>query len=113
MLKLGGKIIRIHAVDVDKAITLAKVSTSRNLPEVLRREMAYLVSDNQIPHGFAHYLLVDKHRHLVDALLPVPTSQFYRRTIAISVMATLSGFQRIVRASECCFVHRRRITVSW
>lgn len=68
MLKLGGKIIRIHAVDVDKVITLAKVSTSRNLPEVLRREMAYLVSDNQIPHGFAHYLLVDKHRQLVDAL---------------------------------------------
>ncbi|MEX5493446.1 His-Xaa-Ser system radical SAM maturase HxsC [Pseudomonas asgharzadehiana] len=68
MLKLGGKIIRIHAVDVDKAITLAKVSTSRNLPDVLRREMAYLVSDNQIPQGFAHYLLADKHRHLVDAL---------------------------------------------
>jgi len=68
MLKLGGKIIRIHAVDVDKTITLAKVSTSRNLPEVLRREMAYLVSDNQIPQGFAHYLLVEKHRHLVDAL---------------------------------------------
>ncbi|PPK35825.1 His-Xaa-Ser system radical SAM maturase HxsC [Pseudomonas laurylsulfatiphila] len=68
MLKLGGKIIRIHAVDVDKTITLAKVSTSRNLPEVLRREMAYLVSDNQIPQGFAHYLLVEKHRYLVDAL---------------------------------------------
>ncbi|RON42955.1 His-Xaa-Ser system radical SAM maturase HxsC [Pseudomonas frederiksbergensis] len=68
MLKLGGKIIRIHAVDVEKAITLAKVSTSRNLPGVLRREMAYLVSDDQIPHGFAHYLLADKHRHLVDAL---------------------------------------------
>lgn len=68
MLKLGGKIIRIHAVDVQKPISLAKVSTSRNLPEVLRREMAYLVSDNQIPQGFAHYLLVDKHRHLVDAL---------------------------------------------
>ncbi|EJM60982.1 His-Xaa-Ser system radical SAM maturase HxsC [Pseudomonas sp. GM48] len=68
MLKLGGKIIRIHAVDVDKTITLAKVSTSRNLPEVLRREMAYMVSDNQIPQGFAHYLLVEKHRYLVDAL---------------------------------------------
>lgn len=68
MLKLGGKIIRINAVDVDKAIILAKVSTSRNLPEVLRREMAYLVSDNQIPQGFAHYLLVKKHRYLVDAL---------------------------------------------
>ena len=68
MLKLGGKIIRIHAVDVDKAMTLAKVSTSRNLPGILRREMAYLVSNDQIPHGYAHYLLADKHRHLVDAL---------------------------------------------
>ncbi|MBY8950055.1 His-Xaa-Ser system radical SAM maturase HxsC [Pseudomonas sp. SH10-3B] len=68
MLKLGGKIIRIHAVDADKAMSLAKVSTSRNLPGILRREMAYLVSDEQIPYGYAHYLLADKYRHLVDAL---------------------------------------------
>lgn len=68
MLKLGGKIIRIHAVDVHKDLTLVKVSTSRNLPEVLRREMAYLVSDHQIPRGFAHYLLLEKHRELVEVL---------------------------------------------
>ncbi|EJN39136.1 His-Xaa-Ser system radical SAM maturase HsxC [Pseudomonas sp. GM84] len=68
MLKLGGKIIRIHAVDVHKDLTLVKVSTSRNLPEVLRRQMAYLVSDHQIPQGFAHYLLLEKHRQLVDML---------------------------------------------
>ena len=68
MLKLGGKIIRIHAVDVHKDLTLLKVATSRNLPEVLRREMAYLVSDYQIPRGFAHYLLLEKHRELVEVL---------------------------------------------
>lgn len=68
MLKLGGKIIRIHAVDALKDLTLVKVSTSRNLPEVLRREMAYLVSDPQIPRGFAHYLLLEKHRQLVEML---------------------------------------------
>ncbi len=68
MLKLGGKIIRIHAVDVHKDLTLLKVATSRHLPEVLRREMAYLVSDHQIPRGFAHYLLLEKHRELVEAL---------------------------------------------
>lgn len=68
MLKLGGKIIRIHAVDVQKDLTLVKVSTNRNLPEVLRREMAYLVSDQQIPRGFAHYLLLEKHRQLAEAL---------------------------------------------
>ncbi|AZE85830.1 His-Xaa-Ser system radical SAM maturase HxsC [Pseudomonas orientalis] len=68
MLKLGGKIIRIHAVDVHRELTLLKVSTSRNLPEVLRREIAYLVSDQEIPRGFAHYLLLEKHRQLVEVL---------------------------------------------
>src|SRR5690554_664932 len=68
MLKLGGKVIRIQAVDLNKVINIAKVSTNRNLPEVLRRQMAYLVSDNLIPQGFAHYLLLDKHRQLVEAL---------------------------------------------
>jgi His-Xaa-Ser system radical SAM maturase HxsC len=68
MLKLGGKIIRIHAVDVHKDLTLLKVATSRNLPEILRREMAYMVSDNQVPEGFAHYLLLDKYRELVSVL---------------------------------------------
>jgi His-Xaa-Ser system radical SAM maturase HxsC len=68
VLKLGGKIIRIHAVDIHKDLTLVKVSTSRNLPEVLRREMAYLVSDHQIPQGFAHYLLLEKYRQLVEVL---------------------------------------------
>lgn len=70
MLKLGGKIIRIHAVDVHRDLTLLKVSTSRNLPEVLRREIAYLVSDKEIPRGFAHYLLLEKHRQLVEVLPP-------------------------------------------
>jgi len=68
MLKLGGKIIRIHAVDVQNDLTLLKVATNRSLPEVLRREMAYLVSDHQIPRGFAHYLLIEKHRELVEVL---------------------------------------------
>ena len=68
MLKLGGKIIRIHAVDVHRELTLLKVSTSRNLPEVLRREKAYLVSDQEIPQGFAHYLLFEKHQQLVEVL---------------------------------------------
>lgn len=68
MLKLGGKIIRIHAVDVHKGLTLLKVTTSRNLPEVLRREMAYLVSDDLIPQGFAHYLLLENNRDLVEVL---------------------------------------------
>lgn len=68
MLKLGGKIIRIHAVDAHRDLTLLKVSTSRNLPEVLRREIAYLVCDQEIPRGFAHYLLLEKHRELVEVL---------------------------------------------
>lgn len=68
MLKLGGKIIRIHAVDVHRDLTLLKVSTGRNLPEVLRREMAYLVSDQEIPRGYAQYLLLEKYRNLIEQL---------------------------------------------
>lgn len=68
MLKLGGKIIRIHAVDIHRNLTLLKVSTNRKLPEVLRREMAYLVFDQQIPQGFVHYLLLEKYRKFVEML---------------------------------------------
>jgi His-Xaa-Ser system radical SAM maturase HxsC len=68
MLKLSGKIIRIHAVDVLKNLNLIKVSTNRNLPEILRRELAYLVSDNNVPRGFAHYLLLEKHQALAIEL---------------------------------------------
>ncbi|MGB6210515.1 His-Xaa-Ser system radical SAM maturase HxsC [Pseudomonas mandelii] len=68
MLKLSGKIIRIHAVDVYKDLTLIKVSTNRNLPEILRREMGYLISDHQIPAGFAHYLLTEQHQQLAKEL---------------------------------------------
>ncbi|VVQ31007.1 hypothetical protein PS943_02126 [Pseudomonas fluorescens] len=74
MLKLSGKIIRIHAVNVYKDLTLIKVSTNRNLPEVLRREMAYLISDHQIPSGFAHYLLTEQHQNLAEKL---PTGSDY------------------------------------
>lgn len=74
MLKLSGKIIRIHAVNVYKDLTLIKVSTNRNLPEVLRREMAYLISDHQIPSGFAHYLLTEQHQKLAEKL---PTGSDY------------------------------------
>ncbi|QJI44997.1 His-Xaa-Ser system radical SAM maturase HxsC [Pseudomonas sp. ADAK2] len=68
MLKLSGKVIRIHAVNVYKDLTLIKVSTNRNLPEILRRELAFLVCDHQIPTGFAHYLLTEQHQALVEEL---------------------------------------------
>jgi His-Xaa-Ser system radical SAM maturase HxsC len=68
MLKLSGKIIRIHAVDVSKDLTLIKVSTNRNLPEILRREMAYLATEYPIPFGFAHYLLTEQHQDLAQEL---------------------------------------------
>ncbi|AWM93482.1 His-Xaa-Ser system radical SAM maturase HxsC [Pseudomonas sp. 31-12] len=68
MLKLSGKVIRIHAVNVYKDLTLIKVSTNRNLPEILRREMAYLISDHEIPTGFAHYLLTEQYQKLAEGL---------------------------------------------
>ncbi len=68
MLKLSGKIIRIHAVDVSKDLTLIKVSTNRNLPAVLRAELAYLATECPIPSGFAHYLLTEQHQALSQEL---------------------------------------------
>lgn len=68
MLKLSGKVIRIQAVNVYNDLTLIKVSTNRKLPEVLRRERAYLISDHQIPRGFAHYLLTEQHQKLAEEL---------------------------------------------
>ena len=68
MLKLSGKVIRIQAVNVYNDLTLIKVSTNRSLPEVLRRELAYLISDHQIPSGFAHYLLTEQHQKLAEEL---------------------------------------------
>ncbi|PWE37477.1 His-Xaa-Ser system radical SAM maturase HxsC [Pseudomonas prosekii] len=68
MLKLSGKIIRIHAVDVSNERTLIKVSTNRDLPAVLRKELAYLISDCEIPTGFAHYLLLEKNQLLAEEL---------------------------------------------
>lgn len=68
MLKLGGKINRIHAVDVYKVPTLLKVSTSPNLPEILRREMAYFIFDEHIPQGFAQYLVLERDLRFVEDL---------------------------------------------
>lgn len=68
MLKLSGKVIRIQAVNIYNDLTLIKVSTNRSLPEVLRRELAYLISDHQIPSGFAHYLLTEQHQKLAEEL---------------------------------------------
>lgn len=68
MLKLGGKINRIHAVDIYKTLILLKVSTNPSLPEVLRREMAYFLSDEHIPQGFAQYLVLEKDLRFAEGL---------------------------------------------
>jgi len=68
MLKLSGKVIRIHAVDVLQIRTLIKVSTKKNLPDILRKDLAYVITDHDIPHGFAHYLLLEKRQALADQL---------------------------------------------
>lgn len=51
MLKLSGKVIRIHAVNVYKDLTLIKVSTNRNLPEILRRELAFWFAITRSPQA--------------------------------------------------------------
>lgn len=70
MLKLSGKVVRIHAVDLNQQLRLVKVSTNSRLPEVLQRGMAFMVSECPIPPGFAHYLVLTKHAGLIGALPP-------------------------------------------
>lgn len=68
MLKLSGKVVRIHAVDVTQVKRLVKVSTNSRLPEVLRRDRAFMVSSSLVPSGFAHYLILLKDLECVPAI---------------------------------------------
>jgi His-Xaa-Ser system radical SAM maturase HxsC len=68
MLKLGGKVIRIHAVEMPTRLSLLRVSTISTLPIVLRNGKAYLVSGPVIPSGFSHYLVPEPLRDLSAAL---------------------------------------------
>lgn len=57
MLKLGGTLIPVQPVEEAAAPLLLKLSTHPQLPEVLRRERAYLVGRDSIPPGYRHYLI--------------------------------------------------------
>ncbi len=57
MLKLGGTLIPVQSVEDTATPLLLKVSTHPQLPEVLRRERAYLVGQDSIPPDYRHYLI--------------------------------------------------------
>lgn len=67
MLKLGGKIIDTQSAD-QPGSCLYSISTNATLPAVLKAFRAYLVQDDNIPEGFAHYLVIDSKKGLVDNL---------------------------------------------
>lgn len=67
MLKLSGKVIAIHPVADVSGLVLA-LSTNKLLPLVLRTEKIFLVHDDDVPPGFAHYFLLEKNKTLLSAL---------------------------------------------
>lgn len=67
MLKLGGKVIKIQSSE-SLPSKLFSVSTNALLPAVLKSSRAFLVHQNDIPDGFAHYLILDSKRDLVARL---------------------------------------------
>lgn len=69
MLKLGGKVIEIHAENTASASKLYQVSTNEKIPSALRTDKAYLVhQDRSIPSGFSHYLIPEQHVDLKASL---------------------------------------------
>ncbi len=88
MLKLGGKIIRIHAVDVHKDLTLLKVATSQNLLKFCDEKWPIWFLITRFP-GDSHttYCL----KNIVSWLkccLPTLITHSYQMTTATLVMVT-------------------------
>lgn len=67
MLKLGGRIIEIKSLE-EKPSVLYKISTNPLLPTILASSRAFLVSSNNIPDGYAHYLFQDGFHQFYNAL---------------------------------------------
>lgn len=68
MLKLGGNLIPVQSIDDTAIPLLIKLSTHPQLPEVLRRERAYLVGNDRIPPHYFHYLIPEALAARVDEL---------------------------------------------
>lgn len=73
MLRLSGKIICSQVLESDQPKTLLKIETRSNLPAVLKKNLAFLVSDENIPSGFLHYIFFEKNQHM-STLLPLQSS---------------------------------------
>lgn len=82
MLKLGGKLARIDIVDVSNKPELFRVS-AQFLPSILRKDRAYLVDAENIPKGYAHYLIPEKYKSRTEeitnlsACTVLPPEYFY------------------------------------
>ncbi|QKE39977.1 MAG: His-Xaa-Ser system radical SAM maturase HxsC [Ferrovum myxofaciens] len=67
MLKLGGKVSGVQSSE-NSGSRLYSISTNALLPGVLKESKAYLVQDDKIPDGFAHYLILDSMNGLAASL---------------------------------------------
>lgn len=61
MLTLSGKVIQVSSAVSTKPRELFVLSTTPNLPQVLRKNRAFLITgDDAIPRGFSHYLAFEQ-----------------------------------------------------
>jgi len=63
MLKLGGKVIEIK--DIRDISGIYSISTSKDLPAILRKDRLFLIKDKIIPEGYYHYLILEEHKELL------------------------------------------------
>ncbi|HSH73138.1 MAG TPA: His-Xaa-Ser system radical SAM maturase HxsC [Methylophilaceae bacterium] len=69
MLKLGGRVIEIKGAQPATTM-LFSVSTNKLLPKVLKESKAYLVDEMDVPEDFAHYLILDSKKDLIESIPP-------------------------------------------
>lgn len=69
MLKLGGKVIQIKS-ERDAKNLIFSVTTNPNLPAVLRSKKVFLVKDDLVPEGFAHYLFIEPNHSVLNNNFP-------------------------------------------
>lgn len=72
MLKLGGKVIEIK--DARDVSGIYSISTSKDLPAILRKDRLFLIKDETIPEGYYHYLVQEEYK---DLLKNIPQNAGY------------------------------------
>lgn len=99
MLKLSGKPKSSYQVDTG----IYKVSTDKNLPEVLKKNRCYFVEDGDIPEGFNFYLATDEKKSFLPdgkRFIEIPNDFSYIKNNDIIRFYENDSFGVIFRANS-------------